>query len=66
MHVTASTSTEYITKKICRHHRDKALNGSDESIKYEQFNFLFSSNITVNNRGCAFEKSLMGDLEFLI
>lgn len=28
--------------------------------------FLFSSNIAVNNRGCALEKSLIGDLEFLI
>lgn len=27
---------------------------------------LFSSNTAVNNRGCALEKPLMGDLEFLI
>lgn len=28
--------------------------------------FLFSSNIAVNNRGGALEKPLIGDLEFLI
>lgn len=53
---------------MCHHHHEKPLWMAMTwvyNIWAKQPEFLFSSNVAINNRGCALETSLMSDLEFL-